>query len=410
MSRLSRLPLRTLALAAAAAIGVLGLATQGRAQDQPTAPAADKPGGIPADTEVKTTPSGLQYCVLTAGKEGRHPKLGDRVKVHYTGWLTNGSRFDGSRDKGGPATFTVGGLVPGWNEALALMTVGAHWKLTIPPNLGYGDRGSPPTIPAKATLIFELELVELLSMPDFCSPNPAAQTKTASGLKFEVVAEGKGEPAAAGDVVEMKYAFWNSKGDLIDCTERTGGTIKARRDDMTLAFMKEATTILRPGARLRFEVPPDLCFGAQMQDERLPANTTTIWELELVGVIKPLPVPPFVLPDDSKVTTTKSGLKYEVIEAGEGTPPKMLQMVKVHYAGWLVDGSLFDSSFSRGEEMEMQLGRVIPGWNEGLQLMKPGAVYRFVIPPALAYGARQVSPKIPPNSTLVFWVKLVKVL
>ena len=84
--------------------------------------------------------------------------------------------------------------------------------------------------------------------------------------------------------------------------------------------------------------------------------------------------------------------------------------VMVHYAGWLTDGTLFDSSYGRGEEMEVQLGRVIRGWNEGLQLMKPGSTYRFVIPPELAYGAQAAGPKIGPNSTLVFLIKLVKVL
>ena len=139
-------------------------------------------------------------------------------------------------------------------------------------------------------------------------------------------------------------------------------------------------------------------------------RTVPAREMELVRSIKPLPVPPFAMPDDSKLTTTKSGLKYEILEAGEGASPRPGARVAVHYAGWLTDGTLFDSSFGRGEEMEMQLGQVIPGWTEGLQMMKPGAVYRFVIPPQLAYGSRQMGPKIAPNSTLVFVVKLLKVL
>ncbi len=369
-----------------------------------------KPGGIPADTEIKTTPSGLKYSVLVAGKDGKHPKTGEKVKVHYTGWLLDGTKFDSSRDRGAPTEFTVGQVIQGWNEALELMTVGARWKLTIPPALGYGARGMPPTIPADATLIFDVELLDFQSMPEFHAPDPAAQKKTASGLKYEVVSAGAGDPPAPDDAFELKYAFWNAKSELLDCTEKTGTSLKMRRADLPpLAFLKEAVDLLRPGARLRFEVPPELCFGDKAQGPQLPPNSTTIWELEMVRVMKPLPVPPFAMPEDAKLKTTASGLKYEVIEEGDGVSPKMGETVKVHYAGWLTDGTLFDSSFQRGEPMDMRLGMVIRGWNEGLQLMKPGAVYKFVIPPQLAYGPRGAPPKIPANATLVFYIKLIKV-
>jgi peptidylprolyl isomerase len=398
-TRLTSLVLALLALAAAPAVTAC-------AQD----PAPAKPGGIPDDTEVKTTASGLQYSVLVPGKDGPHPKRGEKVKVHYTGWLTDGTKFDSSRDRGVPAEFTIGQLVEGWNEALCLMTAGARWKLTIPAKLGYGERGSPPVIPANATLVFDLELIEFQSLPEFHAPDPAAQKKTDSGLKYEVVAAGTGDAPGEDEVLEMKYALWNQKGVLLDCSHRTGATVKFPRADLPLPFMKEAAPLLRKGARLRFEVPAELCFGAKDQGPALPANSVTIWELELVGTIKPLPVPPFAMPDDSKLTTTASGLRYEVVEAGEGASPKMGGRVLVHYAGWFTDGKLFDSSYGRGEPAEFRVGTVIKGWNEGLQLMKPGAVYRFVIPPQLAYGAQGQPPKIAPNTTLVFLVTLVKVL
>jgi FKBP-type peptidyl-prolyl cis-trans isomerase len=401
-NRLSSLVLALATLAALAAVP----AVRAFADD----PAPAKPGGIPADTEIKTTASGLQYSVLVPGKDGPHPKRGEKVKVHYTGWLTDGKKFDSSHDHGGPAEFTVGQLVEGWNEALCLMTAGAKWKLTIPAKLGYGEHGSPPVIPPNATLVFELELLEVQSLPEFHAPDPAAQKKTDSGLKYEVVTAGSGDAPGEDDVLELKYAFWNTKGVLLQCSETAGGSVKAPRGDLPLAFMKEAAGLLKKGARLRFEVPPDLCFGEKNQGSALPPNSVTIWELELVGVLKALPIPPFAMPDDAKLKTTASGLKYEVVEEGEGESPKMGARVLVHYAGWLTDGKLFDSSYGRGEPAEFRVGAVIPGWNEGLQLMKPGATYRFVIPPQLAYGARGAPPKIAPNTTLVFYVQLVKVL
>jgi FKBP-type peptidyl-prolyl cis-trans isomerase len=401
-----------LALGFAVATAVLLPVTPCRADDTTKPP--EKPANtIPADTEIVTTASGLKYSVLVAGKEGQHPKLGDRVKVHYTGWLVDGTKFDSSRDRGAPTEFTLGQVIPGWNEGLALMTVGARWKLTIPPALGYGARGMPPTIPANATLIFDVELIDVHFapvMPTFHAAVPEAQKTTASGLKYETLKQGAGDSPSETDVAELKFALFSTKGDLVDCSEKLEKTLKARAVDLTIPFMKEAISLLKPGARLRFEVPPEQCFGDKPIGP-LPAKSTTVWELELVSVIKPLPVPPFAMPDEAKLKTTASGLKYEVIAEGDaaGVSPKMGQVVKVHYAGWLADGTLFDSSYPRAEEMTLRLGRVIPGWNEGLALMKPGATYKFVIPPALGYGERGMPPKIPANATLVFLVTLVKV-
>jgi FKBP-type peptidyl-prolyl cis-trans isomerase len=107
------------------------------------------------------------------------------------------------------------------------------------------------------------------------------------------------------------------------------------------------------------------------------------------------------------VKTTASGLQYEVLTQGTGANPKKTDIVKVHYKGTLIDGKEFDSSYKRNEPAEFPLNAVIPGWTEGLQLMKIGSKYKFTIPAALAYGAQSPSPNIPPNSTLQFEVELL---
>jgi FKBP-type peptidyl-prolyl cis-trans isomerase len=106
--------------------------------------------------------------------------------------------------------------------------------------------------------------------------------------------------------------------------------------------------------------------------------------------------------------TTASGLKYQVLKHGTGTvSPKATDTVKVHYEGKLLDGTVFDSSIARGQPISFPLNQVIPGWTEGLQLMKVGDKFKFVIPSNLAYGPNSPSPAIPPNSTLVFEVELL---
>ena len=108
------------------------------------------------------------------------------------------------------------------------------------------------------------------------------------------------------------------------------------------------------------------------------------------------------------VTTTESGLQYEVVTLGDGPMPTEASTVSVHYEGTLIDGTVFDSSYETGEPISFPLNGVIPGWTEGLQLMPVGSTYKFYIPSNLAYGSRATGP-IPANSTLIFKVELLEV-
>ena len=109
------------------------------------------------------------------------------------------------------------------------------------------------------------------------------------------------------------------------------------------------------------------------------------------------------------VQTTESGLQYIVMEPGEGDSPVAADSVEVHYEGQLIDGSVFDSSFERGQTVTFGLTQVIPGWTEGLQLMKPGGKFKFIIPPELGYGEGGAGEMIGPNATLVFDVELISI-
>lgn len=114
-----------------------------------------------ANKGVTTLPDGLQYEVLSAGT-GSQPSADSTVKVHYTGKLIDGRQFDSSKTAGKPVTFPVNGVIPGWTEVLQLMKTGARWMVTIPPELAYGANGSGAVIGPNETLVFEIELLDIV--------------------------------------------------------------------------------------------------------------------------------------------------------------------------------------------------------------------------------------------------------
>ncbi|MBJ10443.1 MAG: peptidylprolyl isomerase [Flavobacteriales bacterium] len=237
-----------------------------------------------------TTESGLQYEIIEKGL-GEQPQTGDKVTVHYSGYLTDSAKtkFDSSLDRNQPFTFILGKgqVIPGWDEGIALLSVGDKAVLNIPASLAYGERGAGGVIPSNADLIFEVELIS-----------------------FE----------------------------------------------------------------------------------------------------KPDPIIPFDISGKDTIITD-SGLKYIVVQEGYGATPYASQFVSVHYTGYLTDGSIFDSSIDRGEPIAFPVGvgRVIPGWDEGIMLLNKGAKARLIIPSQLGYGEKGAADFIPPNATLIFDVELLEI-
>ncbi len=143
-----------------AALGISLVASTVACLSNPAMSKDSNDGTLLAQNNVVKTPSGLQYEDKVVGK-GAAPRQGQTVVVHYTGWLTNGTKFDSSRDRNQPFTFELGAgrVIKGWDEGVASMKVGGRRTLTVPPHLGYGERGFGNIIPPNSTLIFDVELL-----------------------------------------------------------------------------------------------------------------------------------------------------------------------------------------------------------------------------------------------------------
>lgn len=385
-----------------------------------TAWAQDKKNTAPKPIKPKmnveqTTPSGLKVKLIAEGK-GKPATTGSRVTVHYTGTLTDGKKFDSSKDRNQPFSFKlgVGQVIRGWDEGIALLKVGDKAILTIPSELGYGTQGSPPTIPANATLIFE---VELLGVEEAFKPYDVTgkETKvTKSGLSYIVVAEGpaNGPRAEKGSNVTVHYAGYLLNMKAFDSSRDRGEPIKLKLGaGRVIPGWEEGIELMKVGDKLRLIIPPHLAYGEKGAGNGIiPPNETLIFDVELMDVKAG------AKPYDTKgkdTITTASGLKYIIVSDGGANKTKPIpgQRVKVHYTGYLLNGTTFDSSIERGDPIQFELGqgRVIKGWDEGIALMHVGQKVRLIIPSELAYGENGAGGVIPPNANLIFDVELVAI-
>lgn len=362
---------------------------------------------IPADTEVQTTESGLKYCVLQPGNGKESPAFGDKVKVQYAGWLTDGTLFDSSYRRGEPTEFAIGQVIEGWNEGLALMSPGAKFKLTIPYELAYGEAGRPPVIPAKSVLIFEVELIAIIAkaMPYVDWSEERETVSIASGITYQVIAPGEGLVGSEADLVNFDFARYDADKKITISSSMIGAQVTAPFNP-GIPFLKPIMGEMKPGSHLLIRVPKAMDIRTPGAAEDVPEHT--IWQIKLNSAQK-FEKPTFSMPSAEELTTTASGLQYQVLRKGDGATPTDGKQCTVHYSGWLTNGTGFDSSYERGSPATFGVNQVIAGWTEGLKLMQAGAKYKFVIPGNLAYGERGSPPKIGPNATLVFVVELLDV-
>lgn len=250
-----------------------------------------------------------------------------------------------------------------------------------------------------------------LAAPADVAAPPADAQKTASGLASKVLTAGTGtKHPKPEDKVTVHYSGWTKEGVLFDSSVERGESISFPLNGVIPGWT-EGVQLMVEGEKRRFWIPAELAYGEKPRQPGAPAGQLT-FDVELIS-IKEAPPPPETPKDVAKAPAdakkTKSGLAYKVIAPGKGTEsPTADDTVVVHYSGWTKDGKMFDSSVARDEPARFPLKGVIPGWTEGVQLMKQGEKVRFWIPADLAYGDPPKRPGAPAGQ-LTFDIELLEI-
>ena len=251
---------------------------------------AKEPGPSDADApeEFTTTKSGLKYRILRKS-DGEKPLARDKVEVNYKGWLDNGKVFDSSYERGESISFGLKQVIPGWTEGMQLVGKGGKIELEIPYKLGYGERGSPPVIPGKATLHFIVELLDIIPGPKPVEPGPEDKDApkefktTASGLKYRVLRKADGKKPSAKNEVTVHYKGWLDNGETFDSSYERGESISFPLNQVIPGWT-EGMQLVGKGGMIELEIPYKLGYGERGQPPVIPAKATLHFLVELIDI------------------------------------------------------------------------------------------------------------------------------
>jgi len=247
-------------------------------------PEKTQPAEAPQTGIEITTESGLTYIDEVIG-EGKQPKKGDKVKVHYTGTLEDGTKFDSSHDRNQPIEFKLGAgrVIKGWDEGIASMKTGGKRKLIIPAHLGYGDRGAGTVVPPGAILHFDVELVEVKeAFVDTDFSLPGREELTESGLRMIVHKDGEGPKPQKGQTVNVHYTGLLENGTKFDSSHDRGKPFSfPLGQGRVIKGWDEALALMNKGEKRTIVIPPEMGYGSRSTG-KIPPNSTLIFEVELI--------------------------------------------------------------------------------------------------------------------------------
>jgi len=359
--------------------------------------------------ETYTTESGLQIKYFTINAKAKQPVKDDKIKINVKGTLLNDTVWADSYKQGVPLLLKVGETsIKGLDEGLCLLHIGDSAVLTIPSALGFGDQVMS-NVPANSTLIMTIKLIDIMIQPKPYETAGMDTISLPSGLKYIIVNKGKGIKVDSGMTVTVHYTGFFEDGKIFDSSVERGEAIEIPiGKGKVIKGWDEGITKLNVGDKARLLIPYQLAYGETARGP-IPAKANLIFDVEVINAVEVAKPVAYDVKGKDTVTTT-SGLQYIVVKEGTGMQATAGDSVIVNYTGYFTDGSIFDSSIDRNKPFPFVLGRgnVIPGWDEGVALMKVGEKVRLIIPYTLAYGANDYGP-IPGKSTLIFDVELLEV-
>jgi len=261
-------------------------------QETPAAGGAEAPvppGAVPAPPDVAAPPadapktaSGLATKVITPGTGQEHPRSVDVVKVNYVGWTTDGKMFDSSSLHGGPASFPLDRVIPGWTEGVQLMVAGEKRRMWIPEEMAYKGRPGAP----QGMLVFDVELVSFTGPPltplDIAAP-PRDAKHTKSGLAYKVLERGSGRAhPAATDTVVIQYSGWTADGKMFDSSIVRGEPTTLPMGSHLPPGLNEGLQLMVQGEKCRLWIPEELAYKG---NPRAPQGMV-VFDIELVSIRK----------------------------------------------------------------------------------------------------------------------------
>jgi FKBP-type peptidyl-prolyl cis-trans isomerases 1 len=393
--------------------------------------------------KVKPTESGLYYIPTKKGT-GRRPVVGEKVDVHYVGRTLNGTEVDSSLDK--PFSFVLGEgyVIPGWEEALLLMKKGEKATFVIPSELAYGEN-VVGKLPPFTNLVYDVELLNITTAKElaiqaerelaqlkekserdliaFINTNAVSVEPLESGLYYIKHHNGVGECPSIGSEVKIKFSATYLDGTFLGASDDLGKSFYEFQVGLgqVLPGLDQGVAMMRKGEKATFIIPYTLAYGDDFY-QNIPPYSNLIFDVELLDIVSKESVysekasaskqelEKYLEHNHITAQPTASGLIYIQNEKGQGELPRQGSRVKVHYSGKFLDGTVFDSSFDRGEPIVFELGKgsVIKGWEEGIAMMHKGEKGTLIIPFDLAYGETKRG-SIPPYSSLIFDVELIDI-